>query len=77
MLHERVDGVPRRSRHIGNDRALEAQKLVHQRRLADIGPADHCDGDLFLLPGVRCERLFRDPLGNRIEKVRHPKTVLG
>ena len=36
-LHDGVDGVARRAGHVVHDRALLADELIEQRRLADVG----------------------------------------
>ena len=44
-LEDRVDGVARRARHVGDDDALRADEGVQQRRLADVRAAEDRDAD--------------------------------
>ena len=40
QLQQRVDGVARGARDVADDQPLLAEQPVHERRLADVGPAD-------------------------------------
>ena len=40
-----VDRIARRSRHIGGEHALLSDQTIHQRRFADVRPADNGDTD--------------------------------
>ena len=44
ILERRIDGIARRPRLGGDDEPFLAEQLVHEARLADVGPAD--DGDM-------------------------------
>jgi hypothetical protein len=63
-LQDGVHGVPRRARHLADDRALLLQQPVEQRRLADVRPAD--DGDGGLLGVVGRQPLRRAGPGKRL-----------
>src|SRR5580698_11409836 len=70
---ERVDGVARRARRVGDQGTFLTEKRVDQRTLADVGPADH--GQREFVANLRCGRARRQTLDNAIEEIAGPLTV--
>ena len=72
-LEHRVDRVARRARDLGDDRALLADELVVERRLADVRPAEDRDADRVVLD--RSRRFARQPVEHLVEQVAGVRAV--
>ena len=68
-----VDRVAGRAGEGGDDHPLFAQELVDERRLADVGPADHREPRRLVLLGPR----LRQTLDDEVEEVARPEPLGG
>jgi hypothetical protein len=71
VLHRRVDRVARGARDVGHDEPLLAEEAVHERRLADVRPAD--DGDAQRLR--RLVVLLGETVRDLVEQVARARAV--
>ena len=80
-VHHLVDGVAGRARGRADQHAVHAQQPVDQRRLPDVGAADHHDAGFRAGTGLggvgRRRRRRRQPGGDLVQKLPNPLSVLG